>query len=160
MNINIRNNQKSGTSIEKDNRNHILAPPNNIKEGIIDSLATELSFFNYQNYPIPNDPKMRRATFYFRSHVNKRIIGAFVVLKTLQDKCITQKEVRDYFPQLKKAFVSKVFNHCVEEGWFIAHESHISAKIMCYKANDIMLKSTEYYYTEYVSSRDKLKFMT
>ena len=112
MNINIRNNQKSGTSIEKDNRNHILAPPNNIKEGIIDSLATELSFFNYQNYPIPNDPKMRRATFYFRSHVNKRIIGAFVVLKTLQDKCITQKEVRDYFPQLKKAFVSKKRNEC------------------------------------------------
>ena len=142
-----------------NNRNHILAQPFNIKEGIIDILATELSFFNYQNYPMPNDINMRRATFYFRSHVNKRIIGAFVVLKTLQDKYITQKEIRDYFPQLKKAFVSKVINHCVEEELFNACESHISTKIMCYKANEIMLKSAEYYYTEYVGSRDKLKFI-
>tara|TARA_S200000501_G_scaffold120877_1_gene113711 strand:- start:1440 stop:1919 length:480 start_codon:yes stop_codon:yes gene_type:complete len=159
--MNLNEHQRSGKIMDmKAKKIQATPPPYNIKEGIINSLATELSFFNYQNYPIPHDPQMRRATHYFRSHMNKRIIGAFVVLKTLQDKCITQKEVRDYFPQLKKAFVSKVFNHCVEEGWFIAIESHISAKIMCYKSDDIMLKSTEYYYTEYVSSRDKLKFIS
>ena len=134
--------------------------PPELIESVIHNLSLELAFFNYQNYPIPNDPKMRRATFYFRSHVDKRIIGAFVTLKTLQNKCLTQKELMDYFPHLKKAFVSKVFNHCVEEGWFTSHPSHVSEKIKCYQASELMIKSSIYYHTKYVSSRDKLKFMS
>lgn len=158
MNYNFRINQKSGTAIKKDNRNHILAPPELIKT-ITNNLSLELAFFNYQNYPMPKDTGMRRATFYFRSNIDKRIIGAFVTLKTFQEKCVTQKEVIDNFKHLKKAFVSKVFNHCVEEGWFTNHPSHISKKIKCYQASEIMIKSSIYYHTKYVSSRNKLEFI-
>ena len=133
--------------------------PPELIESIIHNLSLELAFFNYQNYPMPIDPKMARATLYFRSHVDKRIIGAFVTLKTLQKKCITQKEVIDNFPHLKKPFVSKVFNHCLDEEWFVRHPSHISSKIHCYQVSQIMIESSIYYHTKYVSSRNKLEFI-
>tara|TARA_R100001129_G_scaffold118819_2_gene82291 strand:+ start:673 stop:1152 length:480 start_codon:yes stop_codon:yes gene_type:complete len=159
MNFNFRNNQKSGTAIEKDDRNHILAPPELI-ESIIHNLSLELAFFNYQNYPIPNDPKMRRATFYFRSHLDKRLIGAFVTLRTFMKRWSTQKQILERFPHLKKAFVSLVFKHCVEEGWFTSHPSHVSEKIKCYQVSELMIKSSIYYHTKYVSSRNKLEFIS
>ena len=51
---NDRNNQKSATSIEKDNRNHILAPP---KQLVKNNMAYEISVLNYHANPLPKDKK-------------------------------------------------------------------------------------------------------
>jgi hypothetical protein len=158
INLNCRNNQKTSTSIEKDNRNHILAPPDS--NYIITNLSHELTLLNYKNYPIrTNDPYQRRCTLYFRSHIDKRLIGAFVTLITFKNKRVTQKQILDRFPHLKKAFVSLVFKHCVEEGWFIAQETDLNPKIHCYQVCGMMIKSATEYYNFCRSSRNELQFI-
>jgi hypothetical protein len=72
---------------------------------------------------------------------------------------VTQKQILDRFPHLKKAFVSLVFKHCVEEGWFIAEPTNLNPKIKCYQVCDMMLKTAEEYYNFCSSSRNELQFI-
>lgn len=156
-NLNLRNNQKCCTSIECCGRNYINAPPPNVNE-IIANLSQEITLLNYNNYPIKTkDRFQKRCTLYFRSHLNKRIIGGFVTLCTFKNRWVTQKEVIDSFPHLKKAFVSLVFKHCVLEGWFIA--KRLSPKVSCYQVCDMMLNSAIEYYTFCCTSRKEFEFI-
>ena len=179
--LNLSNNQKPTTSIVKDDRNHILAPLTKSRTAkkkqeenldgvtsnitpelrgiLIHSLNNQLQVFSYKGYPLPEKQLYKRPTIYFRSCVNKRIIGALVTLKTLQKKCVTQSEVIDYFPHLKKSFVSKVFKHCVEEGWFIAHDTEVSKKIKCYHVADMIIQASLDFNENYSSFPHKLKFI-
>ena len=182
MTFNLRNNQKSGTSIEKDERNHINAPPQtkSQKTGrilpmkvkkiqstpppdvnyIITNLLHELTLLNYKNYPIrTKDPFQRRCTQYFRSNTDRRLIGGFVTLITLKKRWVTQKEILDKFKHLKKATVSLVFKHCCEEKWFISQPTNLNPKIQCYQVCDMMLKTAEDYYNFCRSSRNELEFI-
>ena len=153
------NNPKAVTSIEKgDNRNHINGPP--LVDDLIKNLSSEITILNYKNNPInTQETNQKRATLYFRSHIDKRLIGAFVTLRTFQNQCVTQKQVLDRFPHLKKPFVSIFFRHCVAEGWFNQRPSDFSNKIFCYEASNMVLKSSRKYYEFCVSSRDKLEFI-
>ncbi len=151
--ISQRNGNKMKMKVKKIQAN---SPPN--VHQIIANISQELTLLNYKNYPITTKEQFqRRCTFYFRSHVNKRIIGGYVTLFTFKNKWITQKEVIDRFPHLKKAFVSLVFKHCVLEGWFIA--KRLSPKISCYQVCDMMLNSAKDYYNFCSTSRKEYEFI-
>jgi len=155
-NLNLRNDQKSSTSIESCGRNYINAPPNVYE--VIANISQELTLLNYKNYPLRTKERFKkRCVVYFRSHNDKRIIGAFVTLLTFKNKWVTQKEVIDRFPHMKKAFVSLVFKHCILEGWFIS--KRISPKISCYKVCDMMLEFAKEYYTFCRNSRNEFEFI-
>ena len=129
-------------------------------DDLIKNLSAEITILNYKNNPITTqDANQKRATIYFRSHTDKRLIGAFVTLRTFQKKCVTQKQVLDRFPHLKKPFVSLFFKHCTEEGWFTQKPTDLSKKIYCYEATEMLLYSVQGYYNFCVSSRNKLQFI-
>ena len=208
MTLNFRDNQKSGTTIEKDNRNHINAPPTN-NEGAYDyklngnpkgasprksqrtgksmamkvkkiqatppplpnatevfftdaqvaeNLAYEMSILSYQNKKLPKRNDIRQATIYFRGHINRRIIGGYVCMKTFQNKCVTQKDIIKQFDFMSKGFVSNTVNECVEAGWFKDLTTSISAKIKCYKAAPLMLESCRQYFNELKGRRYRIQF--
>jgi len=150
--------RNTSTSFNSSSPNPPTASP--CTDDLIKSLSSEITILNYKNDPIvAQDPNLRRATIYFRSHIDKRLIGAFVTLRTFQNECVTQKQVLDRFPHLKKPFVSLFFKHCVAEGWFTQRPSDFSKKIFCYEASDMVLRSSERYYLFCVSSRNKLQFI-
>tara|TARA_R100001015_G_C4634992_1_gene202984 strand:- start:3203 stop:3676 length:474 start_codon:yes stop_codon:yes gene_type:complete len=129
-------------------------------DSILTNLCNEITLLNYKNYPIrTNDPFQRRCTQFFRSHSDKRLIGAFVTLRTFMKRWSTQKQILERFPSLKKAFVSLVFKHCVEEGWFISKPTDLNPNIQCYQVCEMMIKSAKEYYTFCSSSRNELEFI-
>lgn len=146
--LNARNNQKAGTSIEKDNRNHINAPPKldqGHKDYIISSLEMELQFLNYKNftqYAQSNDHK--RMVNYFRSTIQKRIIGCHMICETLKDKWTLQSEIHQIY-NLNRSMISQVIKECMEEGWFISKICEDKVSQLCYRSNDLMLQRTADY---------------
>ena len=149
--------QRNGKSMEIKARKIQAKPPPNANQ-IIANLSQELVLLNYNNYPIKTEDRFqKRCTLYFRSHINKRIIGGFVTLCTFKNRWVTQREFLISFPNFKKSYVSLVFKHCVLEGWFIA--KRISPKMSCYKVCDMMLKSASEYYTFCSTTRKEFEFI-
>lgn len=129
--------QKAFTSIEKgDGRNHINGPPNNPSRTTngaikywrgqkilsddamtIAAIDLELKSLNYKKRMIPKSPKEARAINYFRSSIEKRLIGALTIRNTLKNLGTNQSEIRETLG-LSKGLVSKVCLECVEEEWF------------------------------------------
>ena len=152
---NDRNNQKSATSIEKDNRNPILAPP---KELVKNNMAYEISVLNYHASPLPNDKKQRACSIYFRGDNSRRLIGAYLILQTLDNLGTTQKQMKDRFPHMSKGFISNVFKDCVTAEWFNKEQSLVSQNLFIYYAAPIMVNGAYDYYQTIKSSRDELLF--
>ena len=149
MTLNFRNNQKSATNIEKDNRNHINAPPPNLdkkqKDYIISSLEMELQFLNYKNFTqYAKDKDHRRIVNYFRSTIQKRIIGCHLICETLKGKWTLQSELYQIY-NINRSMISSVIKECLEEGWFISKICEDKASQLCYKCNDTMLQRTADY---------------
>ena len=162
MNINTRNNQKAETSIEKDNRNHINAPPKldqEQKDYIISSLEMELQILNYKNfiqYAKGNDHK--RMVNYFRSTIQKRIIGCHLICETLKNKWTLQSEIYQIY-NLNRSMISSIIKECMEEGWFISKICEDKASQLCYQSNDLMLERTAYYNDWKFKSGDNRKIV-
>tara|TARA_R100000773_G_C4219898_1_gene118524 strand:- start:602 stop:1078 length:477 start_codon:yes stop_codon:yes gene_type:complete len=157
--MNLNQHQRSGKCMDMKAKKIQATPPPNVNQ-IITNLSYEITLLNYKNYPIKTtDQNQRRCTQYFRSHSDKRLIGAFVTLVTFKNKWITQKQILDKFPNLKKAFVSLLFKHCIDEKWFISKPTELSPNIHCYQVSDMMLNSAKDYYTFCSSSRNELEFI-
>ena len=157
--MNLNEHQRSGKSMDMKARKIQSTPPPNINQ-VITNLSYEITLLNYKNYPIIATEQNRiRCTHYFRSHSDKRLIGAFVTLVTFKNRWITQKQILDRFPHLKKAFVSLLFKHCTDEKWFISKPTELLPNIHCYQVGDMMLKSAKEYYTFCSSSRNELEFI-
>jgi len=108
----------------------------------IASLKLECRILNYQNNPKPKDPKERARSIYFRSSIQKRLIAGAILINTLENKCTTQKEIRER-TGLSKGIVSKVCNECVEAGWF--HLKYTDMNVPCYTTDDTINNSALYY---------------
>ena len=159
MTLKIKDNQEFGRTMPIKVRKIQATPPPDVNY-IITNLSHELTLLNYKNYPIrTTDPYKKRCTFYFRSSTDKRLIGGFVTLITFKNQWVTQKNILHKFKHLKKAFVSLVFKHCVEEGWFIAQPTNSNNNINCYQVCDMMLESAAEYYNFCKSSRNELEFI-
>ena len=152
---NDRNNQKSATSIEKDNRNPILAPP---KELVKNNIAYEISVLNYKSHPIPKDKKNRACAIYFRGDNNRRLIAGYLILRTLKDLGTTQKQIKEKFSYMSKGFISNVFKESVTAEWFYKEPSLVSQNLFIYYAAPIMVNGAYDYYQTIKSSRDELLF--
>ena len=159
MKSNLKN-QINGKSMKmKVKKIQATPPPPNVNQ-IITNLSYEITLLNYKNYPITTTNQFqRRCTQYFRSHSDKRLIGAYVTLVTFKNQWVTQKQILDKFPHLKKAFVSLLFKHCVEEKWFISKPTELSPNIHCYQVCDMLLNSSKEYYIFCSSSRNELEFI-
>jgi hypothetical protein len=151
-NAKARNNQKASTSIEKDNRNFINAPPNSEKlKFTIASLKLENRMLNFQNNPIPKNPKERASSTYFRSSLQKRLVASTILINTFEGNCTTQKEIREK-TGLSKGMVSKICSECVEAGWF--HIKYLSDYTPCYMTDELINNSASYYTTNMWSDTD------
>ena len=164
MNFNIRNNQKSGTSIERDNRNHILAPPNYMqnREYIVSAYEMELDILNYKNFKnYTQDVKHNRQVNYFRSSLQKRIIGCHLIKETLNGNWTLQSEIFDIY-QITRSLISKIFKECIEEGWFISKICYDHQQQKCYKvSNELIERSVNYNYWKYLNANNSkfIKFV-
>ena len=119
--------------------NIINAPPITEQQKFaIATLKLENRLLNFQQNPYPKDPKTRSASYYFRSSIQKRIIGGQVLIATLDNKCITQKEIRE-ITKLTKGIVSKVCKECVEAGWF--HICNTDGNAPCYITDKLINES-------------------
>jgi len=123
----------------------------------INNLAHEISILNYQQYPLPSDPIIRKASIYFRSSTNKRMIAGYVTIRTIQKKLTTQKDILNIFPFMKKGNVSKIFKDCVDSDWFTVHDT-VSSNIKAYRAGDLLVESTKGYVANCGSFRDRMRF--
>ena len=117
----------------------------------IASLKLENRILNYQNNPIPKDPKERASSTYFRSSIQKRLVAGVILINTLENKCTTQKQIREK-TGLSKGIVSKVCNECVEAGWF--HLKFTDMNVPCYMTDDIVNNSASYYTKKMWSDTD------
>ena len=152
---NDRNNQKSATSIEKDNRNQILAPP---KQLVKQTMAYEISVLNYHASPLPKEKKQRACSLYFRGSNSRRLIGAYLILQTLSNLGTTQKQMKDKFTHMSKGFISNVFKESIIAEWFYKEQSLVSQNLFIYYAAPIMVNGAYDYYRTIKSSRDELLF--
>ena len=125
---------------------------------IAENLAYEMSILSYQNKELPKDKEHRSATIYFRGHINRRIIGGYVCMKTFQNKRVTQKDILKQFEFMSKGFVSTTVKECVLFGWFLPHATSVSKRIMNYKASELMLNSCRNYFNELKGRRYKIQF--
>ena len=101
--------QTSGKSMNMKVKQVQPTPPPPISERMkftIASLKLENRILNYQNNPIPKDPKERASSTYFRSSIQKRLVAGVILINTLENKCTTQKEIRER-TGLSKGIVSK-----------------------------------------------------
>jgi hypothetical protein len=150
----------TSTSIQKgDDRNHINGPPTNPSGTLngqlkywkgqkilpddamtIAALDLELKSLNYKIRKVSTCPFESRATNYFRSSVEKRMIGALVIRNTIRKKETQQSEIRDTLG-LSKGLVSKVCLECVEESWFYVIEK--ASPIFQYQASKMMVQSAK-----------------
>ena len=149
--------QKSGRILPMKVKKIQATPPPS-DAAIAENLAYEMSILSYQNRKLPKRNDIRQATIYFRGHINRRIIGGYVCMKTFQNKCVTQKDIIKQFDFMSKGFVSNTVNECVEAGWFKDLTTSISAKIKCYKAAPLMLESCRQYFTELKGRRYRIQF--
>lgn len=146
--------QVSGKSMNMKVKKVQATPPPPISERMKFTIATlklENRILNYQNNPIPKDPKERSASVYFRSSIQKRLIAGAILINTLENKCTTQKEIRER-TGLSKGIVSKVCNECVEAGWF--HLKFTDMNVPCYKTDDIVNNSASLYTKKMWSDTD------
>ena len=116
----------------------------------IATLRLENRILNFQQNPYPKDPKTRTASYYFRSSIQKRIIGGQVLIATLDNKCITQKEIRE-ITKLTKGIVSKVCSESVEAGWF---HCNTVENVPCYTTDELINRSVLEYTHQMWSDTD------
>lgn len=104
----------------------------------ISAIDLELKSLNYKKRIISKDPKEARASHYFRSSIEKRLIGALIIRNTLKNLGTKQSEIRDHLG-LSKGLVSKVCLDCVQEGWF--EIINRASTIVLYRASQMMVES-------------------
>jgi hypothetical protein len=105
----------------------------------IASLNLQLKSLNFRANPIPKDPKEARASTYFRSSLEKRLIGCVVLRNTLQGKTTSHPELIDTL-KISKGLVSKVLGESTEEGWFLIAPEKLNGRNQYYAA-DMLIKS-------------------
>ena len=122
-------------------------------EQAIKSLRFEIAILNFDNFELPNNVEERRASEYFRSCIKRRLIRALVILKTLQNEWMSQKEIVETF-NWSKGFVSQVCKDAFEAKWFkkVIRPHKNMPCVPLYQATDIIQKSvinySEYLYNE------------
>ena len=111
----------------------------------IAALDLELKSLSYKIRPISKKPDQSRASHYFRSSIEKRLIGGLIVRNTLQNKMTQQSEIRDTF-KLSKGLVSKVCLECIQEKWF---KNVSNNNIQKYISSEMLTQSAKEF-TKYV----------
>ena len=146
--------QRNGQIMEMKAKKIQSTPPPNLaetsldekqKDYIISSLEMELQFLNYKNftqYAQSNDHK--RMVNYFRSTIQKRIIGCHLICETLKEKWTLLSELHQIY-NINRSMISSVIKECLEEGWFISKIREDKASQLCYRCNDLMLQRTADY---------------
>tara|TARA_B100000003_G_scaffold79651_2_gene71559 strand:- start:1124 stop:1771 length:648 start_codon:yes stop_codon:yes gene_type:complete len=116
------------------------------KDYIISSLEMELQILNYKNFiQYAKDQKHKRMVNYFRSTLQKRIIGCHIICETLKGKWTLQSEIHQIY-NINRSAISSIIKECLEESWFISKicEDNFSNQL-CYQCNDTMLQRTADY---------------
>ena len=113
---------------------------------LIKALKTEITVLDFGNSPLSDVPDERAASLYFRSNLKRRLIGAFMIMRTFQDRWVSQKEIIERF-KLSKGFVSQVCNEAVEAGWFIkkVQPRHNMPKVPVYQVSESMKNAAKKY---------------
>ena len=115
------------------------------KDYIISSLEMELQILNYKNftqYAISDDHK--RMVNYFRSTLQKRIIGCHMICETLKDKWTLQSEIHQMY-NINRSAISSIIKECMEAGWFISKICEDHSNQLCYRCPDLMVQRTADY---------------
>lgn len=115
------------------------------KDYIISSLEMELQILNYKNFTqYAKDNNHKRMVNYFRSTLQKRIIGCHMIAETLKGKWTLQSELHQIY-NFNRSAISSVIKECLEEGWFISKICEDHSNQLCYQCNDLMLQRTADY---------------
>jgi len=129
------------------------------KDYIISSLEMELQILNYKNFTqYAKDSDHKRMVNYFRSTLQKRIIGCHMICETLKDKWTLQSELHQIY-NFNRSMISQVIKECLEEGWFISKIRNDKASQLCYKSNDFMIQRTADYNMWKFKSGDNRKIV-
>lgn len=112
------------------------------KDYIISSLEMELQILNYKNFKnYAKDNDHQRMVNYFRSTLQKRIIGCHMICQTLKGKCTLQSELHQIY-NFNRSMISQVIRECMQEGWFVSHICEFHINQVCYQCNGLMLERT------------------
>tara|TARA_Y100001963_G_scaffold74114_1_gene103032 strand:- start:21 stop:581 length:561 start_codon:yes stop_codon:yes gene_type:complete len=136
------------------NPNH--APPTVSKRGkLIKALREEIAILDFSHSPLSHVPDERAASMYFRSNLKRRLVGAFVILKTFEEKWVSQKEICRKF-KISKGFVCQVCKDAVEAGWFIkkVEPRHNMPQVPLYQCTESMMGAASKYMAFMSSQRE------
>ena len=115
------------------------------KDYIISSLEMELQILNYKNFTqYAKDVDHQRMVSYFRSSLQKRIIGCHITCQTFKGKWTLQSELHQIY-NFNRSMISQVIKECIEEGWFISKICEDHSNQLCYRCNETVLKRTADY---------------
>lgn len=110
---------------------------------MISALEMELEILNYKNFVnYAENAAHNRLITYFRSTLQKRIIGCHMICETLKGKWTLQSEIHDIY-NITRSAISQVVKECIEETWFVSKicKDHHQNQL-CYKVGDQMLHGT------------------
>lgn len=136
----------------KDYPNEINA----FRKPLINNLIFELQVLNYKYNPLPEDKKQRACSLYFRGDNNRRLIGGFIILQTLKDLYTSQRQVKEEYDYMSKAFISNVFKDAVDANWFTKKQSLVSPNLFIYYASPLLMEGALEYYHNVQKSRNEM----
>lgn len=131
--------RNTGTAFDSSWPNPPTASPEEVNAMTIASLNLQLKSLNFRANPTPKDPKEARASTYFRSSLEKRLIGCVVLRNTLLGQTTSHPQLLETL-QISKGLVSKVLNESTEEGWFLVASDKMNGRSQYYAA-DMLIKS-------------------
>ena len=108
---------------------------------ILATLNLEQKILNFKNLDLSKNQEIRDCQKYFRSSLNKRLIGNQIIYNSIQNKWTSQSSIRNKF-KLNKSLVSTIFNECLIAEWiYLKGKSNQPL----YKSSRILINSINIY---------------
>tara|TARA_R100001082_G_C4353580_1_gene155729 strand:+ start:755 stop:1375 length:621 start_codon:yes stop_codon:yes gene_type:complete len=115
--------QKCATSIEKDHRNHINAPPSTLSQLTRLCAERELNLFKRVGKPVFPRNQFSEIKTYFNGTAQKSAFACLAYANYYDAKCTTTGRAAHQLG-MNRASILKIITYSLEKGWMVEEHKH------------------------------------